>query len=304
MYWGRVSPEQDKPNQGYETGNIYQPIWYQADKIAVRSAQLDADSLVRGIFDIEVDPSTLGFRKIHTLAFPYLIRDFDYDPISGRFAITFSKDAANIQTVRANAAEPALAVIDTVLNEQWFPRAARFWGSDLLVYAQNPTTFISGFYFVPSAGTIGDSLVLAADLSIADVRGFDVAGNQLCYGVTESEQSQIFVMDLTQSLPPRRVATIAGEFVSASLNASGTCAVVSAFVYQPNEAGNIVGLLNIASGSYKRVDVRTQSCGYVTADFAYWNPTSNGFAFSAGGFTGESEVFPRQLWARKNVQCP
>jgi hypothetical protein len=303
MYWGTVAAGQDEPNQGTETGDIYQPIWHRPDRILVRTARVDAGAVVRGIFEVSVDSLTQSFQGVSTFAFPFLIRDFDYDPATAEFAVTFSRDPVNIQTVRALAIEPSLVVVDTVLNESWYPRAARYAeGGGLFVYARSPVTQAAGFYFLANPPLSVDSLLYAVDLSIPDARGFDVAAGELCFGVTNGLETQVSVIDLAGDRQPRKLATIDGSFVSVCVNPSGTCAVVSTEVFAP-DPGSIVGILDLATGSFSRVDVRTRLCGFVIADFASWDPAGKMFAFSASGFTGESQVYPRQLWARRNVSC-
>ncbi len=304
LYWGYVSATEDQPNQGTEIGSIRQPVWGHPDRIYVNTGQMDAGTFVRGIYEIEVDSVSYSFKQYKPFEFPYLIRHFDYEPSTDRMAVTFSRDAVNIQTVIAQGVEPTLVVNDTLVSSSWFPRAARFVdGGGVIAYASNPTTQTKGFYFfsVPAGD---DSLVIAVDLSIGDARGFDVSGGTMCFGVTSDsiDQTTIKVIDLDGDRLLRDVRVLSGQFVSASVDPTGSCAVVSVEVFVPTP-GNRVGIVNLTTGAFAELDVRTRPCGFVIADFPDWSPSGNAFAFSGAAFTGEGDRFPRKLWAWRDAIC-
>jgi hypothetical protein len=174
----------------------------------------------------------------------------------------------------------------------------------LVDYAPTPATQVSGFYYVSDSMSGSDSLIHSIGLLPSDARGFDVAGGKLCFGFTDATyNTQFYVIDLLDSQTPRRVGEIEGSFVSVGIDPTGSCAIVSTEVIRP-EPGSIVGIVDLQAESYRRIDVRTRPCSFMTADFASWNPQSGAFAFSAGGFTGEGDVFPRQLWIKRGIDCP
>jgi hypothetical protein len=307
MYWGTVSADQDEPNQGMGAGDIFQPIWYRTDRILIRSARVDKGVLVRGIFEVSIDSLSLDFKSVDTYAFPFLIRDFDYDATSQEFAIVFSRSANDIQVVRARRVGSNLAVVDTVLGQSWHPRSARYEqaGGDLIAYASNPITQVSGFYYVNTPGT-SDSVIVPILLPISDARGFDTANGKICYGVTTDSngfETQIWLRDFRGNQNPVLLAHFPGAFVSATLNATATCAIVSTEV-TGKSPGVVVRIVDLLSGASQPVDVKTHPCGFVIADFSSWSPSETSFAFSASAFTGEGDVFPRELWARRNTACP
>jgi hypothetical protein len=308
MYWGTVAADQDEANHGYESGEIRQPLWYRPGGIFVNTGRVDKGAFVRGLFDISIDPVTYSFRSFHTFAFPFLIRDFDYDPSSGQFAVTFSRDPVNIQVVRALGQDTALAVVDTVAGAAWFPRAARFLESSggIVVYARNPTTEVEGFYHVPSTVSEPDSLILSIDLSIDDARAFDVAAGKLCFGVSSDDfrTSSVYVIDLDANRGPRRLATVNGVFVSCAINRQGSYALIATELFLPNSSGSAVGVLNMSTGRVQGLDVRTTPCGFVLADHPSWNNKGDAFAFVGSAYTGESQEFPWELWARTKVSFP
>ena len=308
MYWGTVSADQDEANQGYEDGDIRQPLWYRPGGILVNTGRVDKGKLVRGLFDISIDPVTYSFRSFHTFAFPFLIRDFDYDTSSGQFAVTFSRDPVNIQVVRALAQDATLAVVDTVVGAAWFPRAARFAdsGAGIVVYARNPSTEVEGFYHVSSSASEPDSLIFPINLSIDDARACDVAAGKLCFGVSSEDlkTSSVFLIDLSAKRGPRRLATVNGVFVSCSINRQGSHAIIATELHLPNSSGSAVGVLNLATGAVQPLDVRTTACGFVLADHPSWNSDGDAFAFVGSAYTGEGEVFPWQLWAKTGLSLP
>lgn len=306
MYWGEVEPDHWEPNQGIEAGGIFHPVWYADDSILVHTGKLDHGVDVVGIFNVAIDPATYSFRGVESYAFADVIRDYDYDPPTGDFAITFSKTPSDIQTVSARVAGDSLVAGNTILDASWFPLAARFVSSadEIVAYAHDPSTLINGFYYVSRISPSSDSLLHAIDLSVSDARGFDIAAGTMCFGRTDlagGGMSTISVINLNGDQTPRIVATLKGAFVSASVHPAGSCAVVS--VSDLSEPGSVVGLLDLASGSFTRLDVQTRPCTFATADFASWNPTGDAFSFSAGGFDGEGGEFARQLWGRRSSSC-
>jgi hypothetical protein len=307
MYWGTVSADQDEPNQGIGAGDIFQPIWYRNNRILIRSVRADKGVLVRGIFEVSIDSLSLDFKGVDTYAFPFLIRDFDYDATLQEFAIVFSRSADDIQVVRAQRAGSNLAVIDTLLGQSWHPRSARYdqAGGGVFAYATSPITQVSGFYYVSTPGT-SDSVVVPIVLPISDVRGFDVSNGRICYGVTTDSngfETQIWLRDFHNNQNPQLLAHFPGVFVSATLNATATCAIVSTEV-TGKSPGVVVRTVDMSSGASKLVDVKTHACGFAIADFSSWNPGETSFAFSASAFTGEGDVFPRELWLRTGAECP
>lgn len=306
LHWGRVSAVQDEPNAGeYTSGDIRQPVWYRPDCLFVRTEHLDDGAYVRGISAVTVDPVTFAFRGIDTLAFPFLLRDFDYNPVTDEFVLTFSRDPSNIQTVRARGESSALVVVDTVLGEAWLPRGARFVEPDgaLVVYATDPATQVAGYYQVSNPPAPADSLIVAVELPPSEARGFDVAAGVLCMGRSdESSNTEVSVVDLNGDRVARVVRVLAGEFRSIGLDPAGSCALVATERFD-QDPGARVAVLDLASGSFAEVDVQTRPGTFAIADFASWNPAGGAFAFSASGFTGEQAVFPRELWVRRSVAC-
>lgn len=309
MYWGNVSPSQDEPNQGDPTGNVNYPLWYAPNAILMSSAKRENGNVVRGIFDVEIDPASLSFRSIRTFAFPYLIRNFDFNPSAGEFLVTFSLSASNAQVVRCVAAEPILAVVDTLLDESWLPRRARFAGpgGPVIAYATDPATTEAGFYSL-SDGATGDSLLLAIDLSIRDALGFDAGAGKLVFGVTKltngAPSTELFLLELGGNNVAQSIANLPRAFVSADIDPIGARAVVCTWDGYADPPGSTVYVVDLVSGQFVPVAVRTYPVGFVLASFASWSPQDQGFAFSAGGFSGEGDVFPRELWVKKVVPTP
>jgi hypothetical protein len=298
-----VSAIQDKPNQGVDlTGDIRQPIWYRTDGIFVRTEHLESGRYVRGVSDVSLDAEG-RYDGVLTFEFPHLIRDFDYSPTEHEFVVTFSRSANHVETVRASPVGLALAVVDTVLGTAWLPRAARYLGStgNVLCYATSPDSLISGFY-VSGASVAPDSLVVRVDLSIGEARGCDVGEALICLGETVAgpTRTEVSVIDLRGDLARRTISTLEGSFVSVALNEADRCAIVATEVFYP-DPGAKMHLVNLADGSAVSVDVRTQRCACVLADFASWAPDGTAFAFSSGGFTGEGDVSARQLWVRTRI---
>ncbi|HEX5130861.1 MAG TPA: hypothetical protein VFX92_00090 [Candidatus Krumholzibacteria bacterium] len=306
MYWGVVAADQWEANKGDEIGNIFHPVWHSADGIFVQTGRVDDGVGVAGIFDVAIDPVTHIYRGFRTLAFSGVIRDYDYDSSTGDFAITYSNTPDDIQTVWARAVGDSLVVGDTILDASWFPLSARFVspGGGLVVYAHHPSTSVNGFYYVSKSAPSSDSLLYAIELSVPDARGFDIAGGTMCFGQTGlpgAAASTISVIDLAGNKTPRTVAVLEGAFVSAGVHATGACAVVS--VDDFTRPGSVVWLLDLTSGSFTELNVRTRPCGFVTADFTSWNPAGDAFAFSGSGFDGEGGQYPRQLWVKRLAAC-
>lgn len=287
-------------------GDIYHPVWYAEDRIFVRTGRFDHGEFVAGIFDVAIEPATRAFRGIRAFAFPEVIRDYDYDVSTGDFALTFSFTSSDIQTVWARAEGDSLIAGDTIRDAGWYPLCARFVaeGGGLVLYAHDPSTSINGFYFSSRDGSGEDSLLYAVELTVADARGFDIAGGRLCFGQSDFSgpvKTTITVIDIVGDHTPRVVTTLNGVFMSASVHRAGTCAIIS--VDDFGLPGSVVGLLDFDTGSFTIVSTRTRGCGFPIADFASWNPAGNAFAFSASSFDGEGGLFPRQLWIRNSVVC-
>jgi hypothetical protein len=306
MYWGFVSGRQWEPNQGGKIGDIYQPIWYAADKILVNTGRLDNGVFVRGIFEVSIDPGTGAFRSVQPFAFPEPIKDYDYDVTTGRFLITYFASPSSFQTVHAHVEGQTLAVSDTVLDSAWNPQCARFVDNgSAIVFARNPSDMVWGFYYVDSGMQTQDSLVLAPSLgTLADARGWDIAGRKLCFGSTDvnAYQSTITTVDLSGDRIPRVIAELEGAFASARVNSAGTCAIVCR--EDLRVPGSVVVLIDLDTGQRTKVDIQIAPCLFPVADFAGWGPGDSAFTFSAGGFSGEQDELPRQLWINEKAICP
>lgn len=107
-------------------------------------------------------------------------------------------------------------------------------------------------------------------------------------------------LDLAHNSGARRVASFGADFASATLNSSGTCAIVCINEY-PEE---LVGVLNLATGAFTKLDIRSYRAFFSTAESPSWNPDETAFAFSASGWSGEGDVLPRELWVRTAPPCP
>jgi len=306
MYWGYVSADHWEANQGVEIGNVYHPVWHAEDRIFVHTARVVHGEGAVGIFNVMIDPATWAFRGIRTLASPHVSRDYDYEPSTGDFALTFSFTPVDIQTIWARAAGDSLEAGATIRDASWYPLCARFVDADAMVlYAHNPATSINGFYFVSREESDLDSLLYSVDLSEADARGFDVTAGTLCFGETDLSgrpKAVIRVIDITSDPNPRYVTTLDAVFVSACVHPNGTCAIIS--VYDPRRPGNVVGLVDLESGAFTEINIHTRPCAFPIADYASWNPDGDAFAFSASAFNGEGALYPRQLWVRHSVACP
>lgn len=305
LYWGYVSGQTWVPNRGVEIGNIYQPIWYAADKILVNTGRLDDGVFVRGIFEVSIDPVTHAFRSVQSFAFPSSIKDFDYDVITGQFLITSFAAPDRFQTVHAHVEGQALAVSDTVLDSRWDPQCAKFVNSSgAVIFARSPNDLKWGFYYVQSGTQVQDSLVLATSLgTVADARGWDLAGGKLCFGNTHATAylSTITVIDLDGDRIPRVIAQLEGAFASVRINSAGTCAIVC--WEDLRVPGSVAVLIDLSTGQRQDVDIQIAPCLFPVADFAGWGPGDSTFSFSAGGFSGEQDELPRQLWINEKAFC-
>lgn len=306
MYWGYVAADHWEPNQGVEIGNIYHPVWYADDSIFVHTSKVDRGVAVVGIFNVAIDPATRSFRSVESHAFADVIRDYDYDASTGDLAITYSRAPSDIQSAKARVVGDSLVLGAVIRDAAWFPLSARFLstGDEIVVYAHDPATMVNGFYYVSMTSPSSDSLLHAVDLSVAEARGFDIAAGIMCFGQTNPSgtNSTISVIDLDGSPSVRAVATLGGAFVSANVHPAGSCAVVS--VNDFSEPGSVVGLLDLTSGGFTRLDVKARPCAFPMADFASWNPRGDAFAFSSAAFDGEGGQYPRQLWLRSRITCP
>lgn len=306
MYWGYVAADHWEPNSGVEIGNIFHPVWFADDSIFVHTAMLDHGVDVVGIFSVAMDPATRSLRRVQSYAFAGTIRDYDYDVTTRDFVLTFSETPGEIKAARARLSGDNLVLTDDVRDESWFPLCARFDanGDGIFLYAHDPATLINGFYFASRNNPSQDSLVHAVELGVAEARGFDVAGGVLCFGQTDftgAAKTTISVVDLSVLGAPRLVATLPGAFISASVHPAGTCAIIA--LNDMSLPGDVVGLLDLHSGLFTKLDVRTRVGAAPIADFASWNPTANAFAFSGAGFNGEGALYPRQLWIRASTFC-
>ena len=305
MFWGGVSPDHWEANRGDEIGDILRPLWHAEDSIFVHTARIDHGTDIVGIFDVAIDPATRSFRGFRAYAFANVIRDYDYDPITRDFALTFSHAPDDIQTSYARAVGDSLVIGESIKDVTWFPLSARFSeaGNGLYIYAHDPSTLVNGFYFVSRQNPAEDSLVHAVELTVPDARGFDVAAGMLCFGQTDltgSVHTTVFVIQLGALGGPRAVATFEGAFVSASVRPEGTCAILS---LDDLVSGNVVGLLDLTTGGFTKLNVQTRPCTHPVADFASWSPNAGSFAFSAGAFNSEGAIFPRELWIKTSVTC-
>jgi hypothetical protein len=200
----------------------------------------------------------------------------------------------------------ALVVVDTVLGEAWLPRGARFAGPGgaLVVYATDPGTQTAGYYYVSNPPAPEDSLIVAINLLPEEARGFDIAAGRMCFGRTDASfNTELSLVDLSGDRVSRVVKTLEGEFRSVGLDPAGSRAIVATdFILQGS--GARVGILDLDTGNFSPVDIRTRQNTFPIADFAFWNPLGTAFAFTASGFNGEGAVFPRELWVRRDVVVP
>ena len=306
MYWGYVTAEHWEANKGVEIGNIYYPLWYADDKLFVHTAKVDHGTSIVGLFNVAIDPTTYAFRSVKSFALAHVIRDYDYDPSTGDFAITYSRTPNDIQSALARAVGDSLVLGTAIRDAAWFPLAARFTsiGDGILIYAHDPSTMVNGFYHVSRTSPSSDSLLYAVELTVAEARGFDIAAGIMCFGETNvgsGISSTISIVDLNGDRSVKTVATLKGAFASASVHPTGSCAIVS--LSDLGEPGSIVGVLDFESGGFTKLSVKTRPCAFAVADFATWNPRGDAFAFSAAGFNGEGAEYPRQLWLRFDTEC-
>lgn len=310
MYWGLVSPTQDEPNKGTPSWNIWEPNWYQQDKILIRSVRLDNNVVIKGIFEVTIDPVTHEFQAVEALAFPYEIRNYDYNPETMQFVVTFSQTANDYQIVRAQASGANLAIIDTLLDNSWTPLRSRFIGNQpgVIAYAQNPLLDTWGFHFVSESQTAEDSLIFAVELSLNEALAFDVQDSVLVFGreASDPKKTEVFVLDVGHGDAPRSVGLLEGDLVSIAVNLAGTLAIVS-LVAGPGSSSYpnyLAYVIDLSSGRHERLDLKTNPCGFAAADFASWSPIEMSFAFSGGAFSGEGSLSPRQLWVKRGVPDP
>jgi hypothetical protein len=238
--------------------------------------------------------------------------NFDYVDATGDFVITYLTGPSLSVVGRAQVAESALQVTDTIAGEDWHPLGARAAGSatELVVYGVNPATTVAGFYRKSPGMALQDSLVVAINLSPTDGMGFEVSGDNLYFGLTTGSYGAakmlLLCKDMSNGSDPTVLAHLSGGFVSVGINNVGTCAVVSRYVWSDGETlpGNRVDIINLLTGEHHSVDVRTRPCGFVAADFAGWNPNGDAIVFSGSGFDGEVGATPRELWIRTATGCP
>jgi hypothetical protein len=301
MYWGNVSPTQDEPNQGTPTGKIWYPQWYAADAILVHSSKLEDPGILRGLFKVDIDPATFAFRGVSSYAFPDLIRNFDVTSDAGEILVTMSEDPSSLLTVRCIITGPSLAIVDTVVAGSWLPVCARYAGpSDgIVTYALTPPGGVAGFYYRESKDA-PDSLILAVDLEVIEANGFDADELVVAYGVVSSVyDTDVHIFSLATG-EDTVVTTVQGEFRSISISPDHIRALVETFETSM-EPGSRVYVVDLSTGSFEAIGLRTQPEGFVLAQFPSWDPTGARFAFSASGYTGEGDVFPRELWIKSRV---
>jgi hypothetical protein len=106
--------------------------------------------------------------------------------------------------------------------------------------------------------------------------------------------------------PPYVLTDLKGSFVAAAIDPSGSCVAVCRRIEGDpyNEPGDRLTIVSLADGSHKDINSKVRPCTFAIADFVSWNPSGTALALSAGGFTGEAAVYPRELWVRKKVSCP
>ncbi|HEX5132040.1 MAG TPA: hypothetical protein VFX92_06095 [Candidatus Krumholzibacteria bacterium] len=305
MYWGNVSPVQDEANFGTPTGNVRYPQWYSPDAILVVSAKLEDPGVVRGLFDVRIDPATRAYKSVTPYSFGHVVRNFDTHPAGGEMLVTMSVDPMSLQTVRCILAAPSLAVVDTVVDGSWLPVCTRYAGpsTGIATYALTPPGDTPGFYYRAQEGE-EDSLILAVDLGLSDANGFDADEEKVVFGVTSpSFETNLHIVTLA-SRKDTVVATLPGEFVSVAISPAGDRAIVCTFELFGSAPGSRIVVVNLQTGKSAPVGVRTHEFGDVLAEFPSWDPSGNAFAFSGSGFTGEGDVYPRELWVKTKVPHP
>ena len=309
MYWGATSPTNWEPNTGTPTGNLVRPLWYREDAMLIQSVSLRNSEVVRGLFEVSLDPTTGLFSGVSSYEFPFFILMFDHLAGVDELLVTYTSGAYISAVCLAKTVGNALTIVDSLVDTSWLPIGARYINDDeYVIYGRDPATSLAGFYYMSRDTLRGDSLLVAANLLGTDVAGFDVCGSKLYYGVTSnvSGTMQLFEVDLVGGGAPVLLAEFEGAFVSVSLSELNRFAAVSRFAFSRGDGipGSRIDLVNLDSREVTSVDVRTRPCGFVIADFANWNPSGDSFAFSGAAYTGEGEVFPRRLWVREDVVAP
>ena len=299
MYWGEVTPGEYRPNQGFPTSFVRMPLWYRDDAILVYTAAFFGGPMVRGIFEVKINPQTYSLVGVEPAHFPYPILTFDYLASSEQLLLAYTTSAGIFEVALARVQGADIVSDSVIVDASRVPWSAQADGSGRIVYYSAGAS--PGFF---EAGT--DSLLLSLILTPTDALGFDCTADTLYFGQTigaySAARSAVLHKDLSTDNPPVVFADLEGEFVSVRADAKGRVLACTYFWGDTDTPpGSRVYQVDVTSGTTHLLDTRTHAsgCRFVISDFASWSPDGSAFAFSASSFSGEQDLWPRSLWVHK-----
>ena len=311
LYWGGDDnePGHTVSNDGYPYNDVMLPRWIEDSSILISASVLYHQELQRGIFRLDLD-SNQALTKITRYVYDgiIVIREYDWLPDSGELIVYYSTSASHLAIAKAQLTAGQLVLGPELVTTDWIPGGAVHWPNHdgFVFYGTNPTSGTSGFYWLRDDGS-ADSLLVSFTTSIYDARSFDFSyDGRLLYTATTTGDYP-FVCDLYEFDLTTGIGTVIfegrGHYVALDAHPSEARVLLNRF-YDGGaytRPGSYVDIIDRATGSVSRVDVRTHDneCTFVVAEETVWRPSSRAFAFLAGAFSGEGDNWPLELWIRR-----
>jgi hypothetical protein len=305
LYWGCKSDAVDLPaNQGVPCSYVALPVW-AADSVLLACSATVRDGVVhQGIFEVHIDPATLGYRSFRPFDLGVIL-SIDYNVPSGLvLAVRFTR-GGDLQLVRAVLTNQGLAVQDTLVGADRSPLVARFLSApDEIVYYAVPDAdpITAGFFLRDSER---DSCIATCILSLDDSRGIAVhrSRRSVIYGVTDtSRPSDTFDLHVlgVDSGVDMVVMQEHGAFHGAAVNpvVPGEVAVMRSIREPGGLVESYLTLISLDTGTRRDVNMRTipgDTWAIVNMDPSY-SLDGRYIAFASSAFSWIGATRPESLW--------
>ncbi len=312
LYWGEdeAEPGHDIPNAGFPSGDVLLPRWIDDSSILIFGVVLYHSEAQRGIFrlDLNANQQLTGITRHVYDGFIY-IREYDWLPASNEVVVYYSKAQDHLAIAKGQL-NATLDLGAELVSTNWLPGGAVHWpGHDGFVFhGTNPSNQKSGFYWMRDDGT-SDSLLVEFVTSLPDARSFDFSyDGRFLYTATTSGDYP-YMCDLFEFDLSTGIGTVIfegrGRFVSLEAHPSEPRVLLGRYYDggYPNgnwvPPGSYVDIIDRVSGDAARVDLNTDCYPFIISREPVWRPSGRAFAFLAGGFSGEGDNWPLELWIRR-----
>jgi hypothetical protein len=312
LYWGEVDPQNWAPNEGVRVGNLRNPTWVASDRILVVTGTVIHGNSVKGLFGVNIDPSSLQYTGYTAYEFAPWIWTLAYNRAVDQLAVLYYVEGSPPNAAFVSLEENQVVIQKQIVGQDWNPTGIDFWPSrdGVVIYGSHSTNGIGGFYWcrTDTASETRDSLLCAVPLSQSDARGFSINadGTRLYFGTTVYLEGQYNALILSLDL------RTAGAEPVVLLQRKGGFIAVRCHPVDPN-----VLLVNFDSDEAHielveteplvclelNVETRETRVGvHNTNEYPSWSPDGRHFAFSASWYDSEGGGWPWSLWTYQDAR--